>query len=598
MEKLTEALLQDDAEKRFNELNTTDEEDTSQDDEAGNVHDRNGNDNTVSFMDLVDKGNVEGVLLDRQNSLRRVPLRDRHTVKVGAMNCQIFGTPYANNKTWWCRVLPLAILIGIVASLFSMIFLAGYSVINKIFFGRRDVGEEGGISVGKVGLMQGEWWWIAVTTAGALLANLVWYLPGAPTWMECETTFNALVVMKGNLWQKPYFVLHCFIGLSCGASAGPAMSLSALGCAYGELVSNVLNERDQKLILLCGFAAAFSPAMPTPFHAVLLALELFIVANAGDTTLHKYDTDRMVMNPIIPGRNLHDHMEKICTMGASVLSGYIVFRTLIEYSIDKDDDEELANVAEIHTYHMFSAILIGIICAAMAAFFIQMKGFFKAIRVAVTSKLFFERQRLPKKFEPFIFPILGGLFYGFIVVCFPLVAGGLKTNREIVTLSLNRTLDGALLNGYDEDNDEQITPTILMLSCFFKLVGTACNLGWCWLGGAFFPLSTAGSFLGASLDIWAPDVFPAKMALPCCMIGITASYMPLTLLMLAIVSYTTGDPIITTCAFITAITGYTLLMGSGFIHNRAFTRIQGVLDKYDAKAGTDLYESDEYVSRK
>ena len=110
--------------------------------------------------------------------------------------------------------------------------------------------------------------------------------------------------MKGNIKDKPYFILHCFIGLSCGASAGPGMSLSAFGCSMGELVNNLLDERDQKLIMLCGFAAAFSPAMPTPFHAVLLALELFIVANAGNSSLSQYDTcsSRQINNPIIPGR--------------------------------------------------------------------------------------------------------------------------------------------------------------------------------------------------------------------------------------------------------------------------------------------------------
>lgn len=595
MESLTQALMEDkESSVRFNivekQSNTT-EEGSSLDGERNDNNDDDVENRGVSFMDLIESGNVEEMLLDRQNSLRFIPMKDQITVKVRAMNCQIFGTPFANNRTFWCRVLPLAILIGLVASLFGMIFLAGFSIINSFWFKRRDVDEEGGTSIGAVGYLEGEWWWIAVTTVGALLANLVWLLPGAPSWNSCSTTFGQLAVMKGNIKDKPYFILHCFIGLSCGASAGPGMSLSAFGCSMGELVNNLLDERDQKLIMLCGFAAAFSPALPTPFHAVLLALELFIVANAGNSSLSQYDTcsSRQINNPIIPGRYLHDHMEKICTMGFSVVSGYIAFRSLISYKID-DDDDDLNNVAEVKAYHMFSAFLLGILCALMAAFFAQTKGFFTAMRTSVTSKLFYERNnRLPKIVEPFLFPLLGGLLYGLIIVSFPLVAGGLRTNKEIVTMSLNRTLDDALLNGYDEDNDERITAGTLLLSCLFKLIGTAMNLGWCWLGGTFFPLSAAGSFMGAALDLWAPNVFPAKMAIPCCVIGMTASYVPIFLTIMAIVCFITDDAIVVACTFITGITGYTFFMGSGILQKRSFTKIRATLDKYNAGAGEDLH---------
>jgi len=591
MENLTQALLEDkEPEVRFNEhSNTATEDESSLEGER-----RDGeNDGGVSFMDLVERGNVEETFLDRCNSLRRVPLNDQIIVKTRAMNCQIFGVPFANNKTWWCRVLPLAILIGLVASLFGMVFLAGFTIINNIWFARRDdIDDKGGLTVGSVGYMQGEYYWIAVTTVGAFLANLVWHLPGAPSWNQVCSTFSQLAVMRGTLKDKPYFILHCFIGLSCGASAGPAMSLSAFGCSMGELVKNLLDERDQKLIMLCGLAACFTPALPTPFHAVLLAIELFLVANAGNTSLSGYDTSgRLLANPIIPGRMLHDHMEKICTMGFSVIGGYIAFRSIISYHIDEDDDDELQNVADVKAYHMFSAFLLGILCALMAAFFAQTKGWLTTIRTIVTGKLFHERNnKLPKMLEPFLFPILGGIFYGLILVSFPLVAGGLRTNKEIVTLSLNRTLDDALLNGYDEDNDEHISAGTLVLSCFFKLIGTAMNLAWCWLGGTFFPLSTAGSFMGAALDIWAPDVFPAKMAIPCCVIGITASYIPIFLTIMAIVVFITDDAIVIACTFITGITGYTIMTGSGFLQKRSFSRIRTTLDKYNSQAGDDLFD--------
>ena len=62
-------------------------------------------------------------------------------------------------------------------------------------------------------------------------------------------------------------------------------------------------------------------------------------------------------------------------MGFSVVAGYIAFRSIISYKIDEDDDE-LQNEADVKAYHMFSAFLLGILCALMAAFFAQTKGMF------------------------------------------------------------------------------------------------------------------------------------------------------------------------------------------------------------------------------
>lgn len=380
MESLTQALLEDkESSVRFNvdESNSVTEENSSQDGEKridDNNHDLENR--GVSFIDLLESGNIEETMLDRNKSLRNIPLNDQITVKMRAMNCQIFGTPYANNRTWWCRVLPIAILIGFVASLFALIFLVGYSVINNFWFRRRDnVDDEGGLSIGAVGYLQGEWWWIAITTVGGLLANLVWQLPGAPSWHECYGSYSQLTVMKGNITDKPYFILHSFIALACGASAGPGMSLGAFGCSMGELVNNYLDERDQKLIMLCGFASVFAPALPTPYIGVLLAIEMLIVAQSGDSSLTRYDASsaRQLTNPVLSGRFLHDHMEKVCTIGISVTGGFLLFRSIISYEIDKEEDEDLANEADVKPHHMFSAVLLGIMCGFMVAFFMQFR---------------------------------------------------------------------------------------------------------------------------------------------------------------------------------------------------------------------------------
>jgi len=229
--------------------------------------------------------------------------------------------------------------------------------------------------------------------------------------------------------------------------------------------------------------------------------------------------------------------------------------------------------------------------ALMVSFFMQFRNMLARIRINTESKLFYDESnnRVPRMLEPFLFPILGGIFYGLIIVSFPLVAGGLSTSREIITMSYNRTLDNALLNGYDEDDDEHITAGTLLLGCFFKLIGTAMNLGWCWLGGLFFPLSTAGTFMGAALDILAPDVFPATMAIPCCVVGITASYIPILLSLMSMVCFVSDDPIVINCAFVTAMTGYTIIMGSGVMQKLGMMKIKETLDKYNSKAGDDLF---------
>jgi len=444
-----------------------------------------------------------------------------------------------------------------------------------------------------VGYLQGEWWWIAITTAGALLANLVWQLPGAPSWHECYGSYSQLTVMKGNITDKPYFILHSFIALACGASAGPGMSLGAFGCSMGELVNNYLDERDQKLIMLCGFASVFAPALPTPYIGVLLAIEMLIVAQSGDSSLTRYDASsaRQLTNPVLSGRFLHDHMEKVCTIGISVTGGFLLFRSIIKYEIDKEEDEDLANEADVKPHHMFSAVLLGTMCGFMVSFFMQFRNVLTRIRINTESKLFYDESnnRVPRMLEPFLFPILGGIFYGLIIVSFPLVAGGLSTSREIITMSYNRTLDNALLNGYDEDDDEHITAGTLLLGCFFKLIGTAMNLGWCWLGGLFFPLSTAGTFMGAALDILAPDVFPATMAIPCCIVALTSSFVPILLTLMALVCFVNGDAIVVNCALISGITGYTMVAGGGLLQKFGYKSIKDVMEKYDCEPGDDLF---------
>jgi len=236
---------------------------------------------------------------------------------------RIFGEPYSNQLYFWIQILPSAILLGLIIGSGSLLFLFAYKSLFFTWAYPNKTFDESSDDDANPLLVNGEWWWLYVTTGGQFLASLVLLFPNAPNIGEAKTFFHDAVSLQGHVQQTPYVIISSFLSLCSGASIGPEMVLGAYGTGLATYLGTTRSQqlyqeqqqrnlgqmntrscfqrfmkcltfpltifhfrpRIQMGLVLAGMGAALGSVFPSPVLAVLIVLELSIAARPKDLRL-------------------------------------------------------------------------------------------------------------------------------------------------------------------------------------------------------------------------------------------------------------------------------------------------------------------------
>jgi len=275
------------------------------------------------------------------------------------------------------RLTLLAILIGVVAGLASILFKIMIQFFQNIFWRAESILE---------GVAQQPWFLtILIPTVGGLIISPIIYYGakeakghGVPEIME------ALIFRGGRIPNKVAAVkaMASSICIASGGSTGregPIVQVSAsLASTIGKLFK--IKDRGMKTLVAAGAGAGIGATFNAPIAGALFAVEVIL----GEFGVYSF-------SPII-----------IASVTSTMTSQFI---TGVKFSAFTVPKYTLTNVWEIGPY-----ILLGIICGAVAILFIQVLYFledkFEALKV-----------------HPLIKPAMGGLLVGVIGLKFHQIFG-------------------------------------------------------------------------------------------------------------------------------------------------------------------------------
>ncbi|WP_313674604.1 chloride channel protein [Mycolicibacterium sp.] len=158
------------------------------------------------------------------------------------------------------RLLALAVLLGVVASLAAAAFL------DVVALGQEWLFERLPRALGLAGL---PWWWVAMLlVVGAGIVLLARRMPGA-TGPGPLTGFH----FDTRVADTPSLLLAAFGSLVCGFVLGPEAPLIVVGSVLGAVVMRGRGEQEVSAARLLGGAAAIGAVFGNPFITAFMMLE-------------------------------------------------------------------------------------------------------------------------------------------------------------------------------------------------------------------------------------------------------------------------------------------------------------------------------------
>ncbi len=265
-------------------------------------------------------------------------------------------------------------LVGLLASVFAILFRGSLALLNETVFGVHTIVEV---------LQSLEWWQRALFPAiGALLGGLVSRVIG-PTGGGVGDVMEAVVLGKVNLSLRSTLLksLASWLAIATGGSLGREGPLIQFGGAAGKTVGNLLklSHAHIRILIAAGTAAGFAAAYNTPFAAVLFVVEVVIGV--------------VVVEAIWP-----------------VLIATVLATAVTRYAIGPGPLYGEHTFSMASNWELFAYALLGIVVAFGAQGFMRMLSFGEQL---------FKNPRLPMPWRP----ALGGLLAGLVIAVMPEIAG-------------------------------------------------------------------------------------------------------------------------------------------------------------------------------
>lgn len=413
---------------------------------------------------------------------------------------KLMGRPFAQSIDFWCTALPSAVILGAVIGCISLVLIVGPLKLMELW---RETGMDAD--------QQGQWWWLAVTTAGGFGAGLVLvFAPGPPSMgivRDYYDDIGDLFVPAGivSVLSRLATVVASVAALASGAPLGVEVAVGAAATAVGATFGCSVDRRWRAARTMSCLAAGLGSFFTTPLLGPLVVSELSTAMRPTMQTL-----DAVVQAEVVGDHSFqptqHDVMEVVLLQLTAASASVLVIRFLL--SLMKFDYSFTPLPApDFELWHVAASVPIGMACGALGATLLIATAVLAKIRSS-TSKLL--ARCLPMSIAVVFFPSLAGTLHGLLAVAAP------YTSTDWFQLLL--TLVSA--------NETTRLPTMVLLATMMaKLASLAICLGFGLIGGMVLPMVMVGGLLGNILADWL-DVLPRALAVPCCLAACPVAVCP------------------------------------------------------------------------
>ena len=369
----------------------------------------------------------------------------------------------------------LAAFIGLMASIASEVFVLGIAWINEVLFIAPHA-RKGNASAKLL-----PWLTLVVPVIGGLIVGGLLILlrgnrpHGIPDVIFSSQTGNSHIPIRNGILTT----LTNFTSIGFGASVGMYGPLASLGAFVGSLLAKITADHRHLgvIAIACGVSSAISTAFNAPIAGVIFAHEVI---------LRHYS---------------------IRAFAPVTISAY-VSQVMATEVFNRPRLLEVGEVSIQHAYEYGAFLLVGVVGAAVALFY--MRGVLLSVKIA-------NKIPLPLWTKP----PLAGLTLGLVCLAVPeLLGAGLETTKA--TLNIEQVRGGNIdyITGMTTmnaiiDAKEFVLKALLLLAilCLGKAVMTGFCLGMGFGGGVFSPALFIGATFGALFGIALEALVPGSLNL-------------------------------------------------------------------------------------
>lgn len=358
-----------------------------------------------------------------------------------------------------------SIIIGIFSGFGAVVFYYGLSIISNYFLGGiggyyppTPGGEHSLFNHPETSF---RWFLFLLPAAGGLIAGIIiyTYAPEAEG-HGTDAVIDAYNNKRGIIRKRVPLIktISSIITIGSGGSAGREGPIAQIGAGFGSSLASFLklNNRDRRIMVICGTAAGIGSIFKAPFGGALFAIEV----------LYKSDIETEGLVPAFISS----------TVAYSIFSSFFGWGNIFTTpGFDFTDPEEL----------VFYAIL-GILCAITAILFVL-------IFYGMRDKIF-----KPLRIKSHYKPAIGGLLTGIMAMFFPQILGTgygwiqIAINGDIITLSI----------------------ILMMALVLVKILATSFTISSGGSGGVFAPSLVIGAMVGGAFGQVLYLAFPTIINMP------------------------------------------------------------------------------------
>ncbi|MEA3294796.1 MAG: chloride channel protein [Euryarchaeota archaeon] len=294
---------------------------------------------------------------------------------------------------------------------------------------------------------------IILPALGGLLAGYVVYrfapeAEGHGTDSVIESYHNKRGIIRDRV---PFIkAITTMITIGSGGSAGREGPIAHISAGFGSILSNKLklNDRDRRMLVICGMAAGIGCIFKAPLGGAIFAIEV----------LYRQGSES----------------EGIVPAFISSTIAYSIFCTVFNW----DPLFSMPDYQFTHPIGLFFYALLGVACAAIGILYIHM---FYGLRNR------FSKLAIPRHIKPAI----GGLMLGIMAFFIP---ESLGVGYGLIQQAINQEL--------------ALTAGLMLLLIFAKIMATSFTISSGGSGGVFGPTLVIGAMLGGFLGLTFHTLFP------------------------------------------------------------------------------------------
>lgn len=391
------------------------------------------------------------------------------------------GPGYTQRRGFW-RFIVVAMVLGVVGAVAGLVFL-GLTGLGSTLYGEQ-----------ATGWMEGEAWWVAVTTGTGLVVGLLRRrlgmhgpTPGLVNNLKDETV-DVKVVTK--------VVAVSAVSLFGGASLGPEVALGHIGGGTGSHLADRadLDDDARKEYTLTGIAGAFGGLFSSPLMSSILVMEV--------SSPPRRRAGHSLIGSLV---------SSTVSLGLYFAIAGTVFLGL--YDVPAYDYED---------WHLFAAIGLGLAAALVVA---------ATMMLGMATRRLFERVSIP----PVALAVLGGLAFGLVGLMLPLT-NFTGTSQLATALQSAGTLSVGLL----------------LATMIAKMLTLAVSQSTGFVGGAIFPMLFLGGVGGIVIHLLVPGI-PLGLAFASMLAAVPGALIAAPFTMVLLAGLLTGVGALQTAPIVVAV---------------------------------------------